>query len=129
MKVPHREHPERYIPVSRDTVVDNRPRLFREGVGLDTTVDEVNRLRCANERAVRLGLDKLLLGLFERLVGVDRLFESLAQLFGEARGVLCQTLSLPVHGRATVEAGLVRVCLVMYEQLREDADGLKTENQ
>ena len=52
-----------HAPVGCNTVVDNRPSLLGERVCLDASVDQVDRLSRANERAVGLSLDELLVDL------------------------------------------------------------------
>ena len=114
-----------HAPVGCNTVVDNRPSLLGERVCLDASVDQVDRLSRANERAVGLSLDELLLCLLERLVRMNRLLEGFAKLVRQVRSVLSETLGLPIHGRAAVETGLVGVGLIVNKQLRKNTDGLE----
>lgn len=105
-------------------MIDDSPSLLRESIGLDTTLNEINRLsRADGALEQRVALDERL-KLVERSLRVRRAENSHTQAIVHFLGVDCGAEHCLVAGSGSVDGELDGVGLEFNEKGRKHADAL-----
>lgn len=116
---------EAVSPVSRNSMVHNCRRTFRERVDLDATLHDIHRLcRSCNYLEQRIGAQELCLQLCKRFIAVPRPGDQTSQPTGEVRIVCCFALETFVICSVAEEMDRMRIRLQFCDEMCEDANAL-----